>query len=135
MKTSATLHCYGFSDHHRTIIKSLLQTFGQMPGSVWTYVDHDAADVVLVDCDNPQAVWDATEGRLEGLFLVACSNRNVRCPGARHFLPKPLRPRDLVTLLNSLDNAQEAAIPVLSRPLIVSSKPPEDDLSPFQVLT
>ena len=46
-----------------------------------------------------------------------------------------LSQRDLVTLLNSLDNAQEAAIPVLSRPIIVSLKPPEDDLSPFQVLT
>ncbi|HEX5277233.1 MAG TPA: hypothetical protein VFW42_06155 [Fluviicoccus sp.] len=105
MKTQATLHCYGFSDHERTIIKSLLQTFGELPNTQWRYSDHDSADIVLIDCDNPQAVQEVAEGTLNVRFLVACSSRQYRCPGARALLRKPLRPRDLVTLLTSLDNA------------------------------
>ncbi|RZU47370.1 hypothetical protein EV700_0331 [Fluviicoccus keumensis] len=105
MKTQATLHCYGFSDHERTIIKSLLQTFGELPNTQWRYGEHESADVVLIDCDNPQAVQDLADGMLNTRFLVACSSRQYRCPGARDLLRKPLRPRELVTLLTSLDDA------------------------------
>lgn len=125
MKTEATLHCYGFSEHERTIIKSLLNTFGNLPSTIWTHVEHHAADVVLVDCDNPQAVWDVTEGRLEGLFLVACSRRGFRCPGARHLLAKPMRPRDFVALLTSLDDSPDAPPPLLTRR--VTPPPTADD--------
>jgi hypothetical protein len=119
MKTQATLHCYGFGDHERTIIKSLLQTFGELPNTQWRYSDHESADVVLIDCDNPQAVQDAADGTLNARFLVACSSRQYRCPGARDLLRKPLRPRELVTLLTSLDNAPDSraghdAYPLLS---------------------
>jgi hypothetical protein len=104
MKTASTLHCHGFNEHDRNVIKSLLRTFGELPNSIWSYADSETADLVLVDCDNLLAVRDAERGYLHGKLLVACSARGSSCNGAQRLLDKPLRPRHVIDLLKSLDS-------------------------------
>ena len=103
MKTAATLHCHGFNEHDRTVIKSVLQSFGNLPHSVWSYAEAELADLVLVDCDNLLAVRDVARGRIHGKHVVACSARGASCDGAQQLLDKPVRPRHVIDLLLALD--------------------------------
>lgn len=120
MKTQATLHCHGFNEHDRKVVKSLLVSFGDMPNTVWRYADEDSADLVLVDCDNLLAVRDAARGYLHARHLVACSNAGASCDGALSRLAKPLRPRHVIDLLLTLD-------PILARtPLLAANDAQED---------
>lgn len=107
MKTASTLHCHGFNEHDRTVIKSLLRSFGELPNSVWSYAEEDLADLVLVDCDNLLAVRDVARGRIHGKRVVACSVRGASCDGANLQMDKPLRPRLVIGLLLALDEGAD----------------------------
>jgi hypothetical protein len=111
MKTIATVHCHGFTEHDRTVIKSLLRSCGDQPGATWRYADTDSADLVLVDCDNLLAVRDAERGYLQAKRLIACSAQGASCPGAHQQLRKPLRPTQVLKLLTGLDLSEEQPAP------------------------
>lgn len=99
MKTTATVHCHGFNAHDRTVIKSLLRAFGEQPDASWQYADTETADLVLVDCDNLLAVRDAERGYLHATRLIACSAQGSSCQGAHQHMRKPLRPTQVLKLL------------------------------------
>lgn len=107
MKTQATLHCHGFNDRDQILVKSVLLAFGDLDNSIWSYADGTSADLVLVDCDNLLAVRDAARGYLHGKHVIACSRDGVSCDGAGFSLPKPLRPKHVIAMLQHMDQSGE----------------------------
>lgn len=101
-----SLYLASKNNHDVLVIKSLLGIVGHRASTNWTPVDEGlSADVVILDVDdneypNVSALKKDTGCKL----VVSYSFTNQKIPNVDFQLSKPVRARDLLILLNDLEN-------------------------------
>ncbi|MDC0662330.1 hypothetical protein [Marinobacter sp. SS21] len=98
------LSSIGLSPKDETVLKALTDLLGARTREDWVYSAPEAADVVLLDTDNPEAVtaWKQT-GQDDRCTTIAYSASSPDLPLNRR-LNKPLRAADLIAILNGLSD-------------------------------
>lgn len=118
-KHTRLVGCMSSNDQQVMLLKSLLSIVGnrQESQSVWVYAEDDHMDAVVVDLDDE---GNATVGEdKDGAIVIFMSRDPARISQHKFPLPKPLRSKELLHLLDSLDehlgNGSTLPQPVSSR--------------------
>ncbi|HMY27682.1 MAG TPA: hypothetical protein PLF28_06735 [Agitococcus sp.] len=95
-------------EHDKALIKSLLATFGDRGDNQWAFTeDMSNADVVVVDFES-HAQKLPLRGAKHGHIVVAYSQQAPSNPPTPFMLPKPVRGRDFVKLLERMEDVLTA---------------------------
>lgn len=112
-KNARVIGCVSSQPQQVMLLKSLLSIAGDRAdsGNVWTYSDSGHLDAVVMDFDDGSS--KASPGDLDSDVMVAMSRDLAILSGQEFSLHKPLRSRDVVHLLELLDQHFDAgAMPV-----------------------
>jgi len=95
-------------EHHKSLIKSLLASFGDRGDNQWTYGEDIAvSDVVIVDFEL-YAQQLPLRGAKHGHIVVAYSQQTPANSPTPFMLAKPIRGRDFVKLLERMEDVLTA---------------------------
>ena len=95
-------------EHDKALIKSLLKTFGDRGDNQWAFTEEMSnADVAIVDFES-HAQKLPLRGAKHGHIVVAYSQQAPSNPPTPFMLPKPVRGRDFVKLLERMEDVLTA---------------------------
>ena len=95
-------------EQNKALIKSLLASFGDRGDNKWTYQEtSENSDVVIVDFELYAQKLPLKEAKA-GHVVVAYTTQIPANPPTPFMLPKPLRGRDFVKLLERLEDVLKA---------------------------
>lgn len=96
------------AEHDKALIKSLLATFGDRGDNQWSYKETATdADVVIVDFESHAQKLPLRDAKA-GHLVVACAPQIPANAPTPFMLPKPIRGRDFVKLLERLEDVLKA---------------------------
>ena len=95
-------------EHDKALIKSLLASFGDRGDNQWSYREHSPdSDVIVVDFEL-HAQKLPLQGAKAGHIVVAYSQQTPTNSPTPFMIPKPVRGRDFVKLLERLEDVLKA---------------------------
>jgi len=101
-----TLACTSSKEQDRLVFKSLMGILGTT-SSAWTYLAEGYADVVFVDLDDEKPVYPQTQPGKPLSVVVGYSADAGKLTQQVFALKKPARAKELLPLLNSLQEHLE----------------------------
>lgn len=101
----------GLSQKDNTVLSALVDLLGARTLEEWGYSDPEVADVLILDGDNAVAVeqWKRLYSGFADQTILYSTSKSHRPVPARMHLGKPLRAADLISHLNTMNDAQSPA--------------------------
>lgn len=105
------------SNHDQLVIKSLLGIVGHRASADWSYPEYDGikSDVIIVDIDGAQPNLATLKRQYGAKAVVVYGITPYKMPLSDFLLVKPVRAKDLLLLLNDLEQLLENDIVVPSK--------------------
>jgi hypothetical protein len=95
-------------EQDKALVKSLLAAFGDRGDNKWTYQDTTAnTDVIIVDFESHAQKLPLPDAKAGHVVVAYTSKMSANSP-TPFMLPKPLRGRDFVKLLERLEDVLKA---------------------------
>lgn len=131
MANLRTMYLASKNNHDVLVIKSLLGIVGHRASTNWAPVeDGMRADVIILDVDNAFPNVVALKKDTGCKLVVSYSVTNQKIPNIDFQLSKPVRARDLLALLNDLENMLGSQ--VYLPPTMTGVSSPKPDRAPTQ---
>lgn len=125
MANTHTIRLLSDSNHDQVVVKSLLGIVGHRASANWTYPEYDGlkSDVIIVDIDGVQPNLATLKRQYGAKAVVVYGITPYKMPLSDFLLVKPVRAKDLLLLLNDLEQLLENDIVVPSKIEDLVSKP------------
>lgn len=126
MRPTRTVIVLSDVERERSLLKSLLASFGQRPRCFWQHIEEGIADVAVVSVDNPSlAVICQAQKLAKVVVFYARSGDFTRLEDQPFKLDKSARARDFLGMLERLEDyfEQEASLPAARQAVTPARQP------------
>ncbi len=111
--------CISSQEQQKMLVKSLITILGIQTHSKteWHYLEEGDADIIIIDYDDGKYTPNTQKSNTQNKHVVsvAFSRDTNRLEGQRFSLQKPLRSRDLLTMLTAIDEHLTEKIAISQR--------------------
>lgn len=123
MANTHTIRLLSDSNHDQLVVKSILGIVGHRANADWIYPEYSSvsSDVVIVDIDTALPDLAALKKQHQAKLVVVYGFTPYKLPLADFLLVKPVRAKDLLTLLSDLEGRLQQEIPASIDKLDIST--------------